>query len=598
MIQHRLGTAGNPLLLLLPLIFLLLVWSSAPALPQEPEDTGKVLDCVSQDRLNPDRDSLLPPEERNREPEFGGVITTRFPSEPRTLNNLTRADGYGRYICAFLYPTLLQLDPDSMDFIPFAAKELPEISEDGKTQTWRLRKGLKWDDHEESGAFVTTRDIRLSFDLLKDPEAKCHAYTDFVHLVSLNVIDDHTFKVRFDVPNADAIFKMGTRFRIVPAHILEDVAPAEVARDPIGRAPVGFGSFRFEHWKPNQEILIVRNDLNRNLFPKKFRPYADGIRWRIISNADLVMQSFLKGDMDLFGMTHDMWKHHTEKEPFIGVGTRHNYFIPWWNYIAWNNESIFFEDLRVRQAMTHMLRRDEVLNSHLYGLGKVLSGPFYYFSKGYDHSIESLQHDPERSKELLKEAGWMDRDGDGILDREIDGKRHEFEFTLLLSTASQPYQDALLLAFQEDLRKAGIIMKLRRLEWAAFQEQTHQRKYDAMISGFSTKPIFEDPYEKWHSSLVKDRGVNNNKALYQNPEVDALVENIRTEFDDEKRYALMKQVHALIHRDQPFTFLYSYASLVGINKRWRNVKIHRLGCFMYEWWLPPENRKPSDQLLR
>jgi peptide/nickel transport system substrate-binding protein len=597
MIHRHLGTAGVGLLFLL-LTAYLLPGAGASASGSANEDEGNAACIASEDSVNRDRDSLLPPEEQNREPRFGGVINTRFPSEPRTLNNLTRSDGYGRYICAFLYPTLLQLDPDSVEFIPFAAEALPEISEDRKTQTWRLRKGMKWDDFDESGAHVTTRDIKLSFELLKNPESKCHAHTDFVHLTELRVKDEHTFEAVFDVPNADAIFKMGTRFRIVPAHILEDVPPAEIARHPMGRAPVGFGSFRFDSWKPNQEILIVRNDMNRHLFPEKLRPYADGIRWRIVSNADLVLQSFLKGDVDLFSMSHDMWKHHAEKERFTRVGTRHSYFVPWWNYIAWNNQTVFFEDRRVRRAMTRMLRREEVLETHLHGLGKVLSGPFYCFSKGYDDSIECLAYDPEKAKELLTEAGWIDRDGDGVLDKEIDGERRKFEFTLLLSTASQPYQDALLLAFQEDLRKAGIILNLRRLEWAAFQEQTHQRKYDAMISGFSTKPIFEDPYEKWHSSLVKDRGVNNNKALYRNPEVDALVEQIRVEFDDEKRYALMKQVHALIHRDQPFTFLYSYASLVGINKRWRNVKIHRLGCFMYEWWLPPENRKPSDQLHR
>ncbi|MBU0754202.1 MAG: hypothetical protein KJ645_03630 [Planctomycetes bacterium] len=264
--------------------------------------------------------------------------------------------------------------------------------------------------------------------------------------------------------------------------------------------------------------------------------------------------------------------------------------------MAWNNRSIFFNDARVRRAMTHMVRREEVLQTHRYGLGKVLSGPFYYYSKGYNHDIAPLPYDPKEAVRLLEEAGWKDHDHDGVLDREIDGKTRRFEFTLLSPTGIPEYQEALLLSFQEDLKKLGIILNLQKLEWSALLQRSNQREYDALINGFRPYPLFEDPYEKWHSSLADAEGANNNKACYGCPEVDRLVERIRTEFDDAKRYELLHEVHACIHRDQPFTCLYSLASLVGINKRWRNVKIHKTGVFLYEWWLPPENLKPSDQV--
>ncbi|MFH1999238.1 MAG: ABC transporter substrate-binding protein, partial [Planctomycetota bacterium] len=560
------------------------------------EPSGVVQDLPEEDPANKDRDSALSPGERARKPAKGGVITIGMENDPSTLNNITRNDGYSQRICLFIYPRLMQLDPDTLELFPFTAAAPPESSDDKKCYTWRLRKGLKWDDFDESGAYVTTRDVKFSFDLMMNPDTRCPAVNDLVHLLDIRIIDEYTFQALYDEPCVDAVYKLGTELRLAPAHLLDEVLPAEIASHPIGRSPVGYGPFRFHHWKSQDEILLVRNDMNRDIFPESARPFIDGMRYQRIPDRSMMLKKFLREEIDLCMLSEDDWHINTETLEFKKIATRHRYYIPWWSYIAWNNTSPLFSDARVRRAMTHMVRREEVLGTHRYGLGATLSGPFFIHSKAYDHSIEPLPFDPEIAIRLLKEAGWEDHDHDGILDKMINGKTQRFEFDFLINTNHADYLEALLLALQQDLRKVGILMQIRPLEWSAFYQRIENRSFEAMSSGYMTTPVFEDPYRKWHSSLADT--VSNNKPGYRNPEVDRLLEQVRLEFDETKRYNILRAVHRIIHEDQPCTFLYSLSSLVAINKRWRNVKIHKTGCDLYEWWLPPENRRPSDEIPR
>ena len=124
---------------------------------------------------------------------------------------------------------------------------------------------------------------------------------------------------------------------------------------------------------------------------------------------------------------------------------------------------------------------------------------------------------------------------------------------------------------------------------------TDETEFDAATSGFLLSRLaYEDPYGKWHSS--QDRKGGNNRAGYKNQKADEILDRVQSEFDVEKRYALLQELHALIHEDQPFTFLYSMPSLVAVNKRWRNVIIHKCGLDFYVWWLPLELISASDEI--
>jgi peptide/nickel transport system substrate-binding protein len=155
------------------------------------------------------------------------------------------------------------------------------------------------------------------------------------------------------------------------------------------------------------------------------------------------------------------------------------------------------------------------------------------------------------------------------------------------------YQSALFKSMIEDLKSVGVVMDLRALEWGARLALINDRRFDAYNLAASTDPLFEDYYKMWYSSQVENKG--RNRVGYVNPRVDEILETARVTFDDAERYALMREMHGILHEDQPMTGLFTPAVNAAINRRWRNVRIYEgRGVYVYDWWLPAENRKPTD----
>jgi len=518
-------------------------------------------------------------------PRFGGTVSFLSRKDPQTLNNVIHSDGPSRRISSFIFPPLIDLDPETKALRPLTAAILPEIAAGNLVHRWRLREGLKWHDFEESGAYLTTRDVKFSFDLIWNEKIDAaHVKEALGGLEEIRVVDDLTFETVYSEPYFSSAYTFGRRMRIMPAHLLEGVPAEEINRHPLGRNPIGYGPFRFGRWETGREVVLERSDLNRDIFPEFARPWMDRIRWKIVADKSMEYLLFKKGELDIFNMVHDDVEAKAGTEDFKKVGTVHTYYIPYFNYIGWNNRSDFFENRLTRQAMAHLIRRHQILESHLYGKGKVLSGPFYYFSNEYDRSIEPRPFDPDRARTLLADAGWSDSDGNGILDKEFDGERKEFRFEILLSTNMFPYEMALYRRFEEDLKTVGIIMVQRRLEWNTRRALITDQKFDAYQLGATADLLYEDYYMAWHSSqtVVPLR----NRVGFVNARVDEILEQARIEVEDAKRYALMRELHAILHEDQPVTALYTPAVNAAVSNRMQNVRVYDgQGVYVYDWWL-------------
>jgi len=376
-------------------------------------------------------------------------------------------------------------------------------------------------------------------------------------LEEIRVIDDLTFETVCNKPYFSSWYTMGREIRIMPSHLLKDVDLAEFNSHPLGRSPVGYGPFRFHHWDTGNEILITRCDLNRDVFPENIRPDIDGVRWKTIADGSMEFMLFERGEIDICNLLHDDLAFRANKESFKAIATVHSYYLPYFCYIGWNTRTFLFSDPRGRRAMAHAMRRSQVLESHLLGRAKVLSGPFYYFANEYDRSIEPLPFDLDTARKLLHEAGWEDSDGNGILDRTAGGELREFRFELLVSSSLMAYQSALFKSMIEDLKSLGVIMDLRTLEWNARRDLINDRRFDAFTLGKTTDPLFQDYYSMWHSSQAENDG--DNRVGYVNPRVDEILETVRVTFDDANRHALMREMHRILHDGQPMTGLYTIA---------------------------------------
>jgi peptide/nickel transport system substrate-binding protein len=241
--------------------------------------------------------------------------------------------------------------------------------------------------------------------------------------------------------------------------------------------------------------------------------------------------------------------------------------------------------VNVRKAIAHCVDRDALIKQLVRGLATTVNSPIYQDRPEYDKSLPNIAYDPNTAKSLLAQAGWADANGDGVLDKAINGKNTPLTLTMLINAGNE-LREALAVNLSEELRKIGIKMEIRKLEWSVFQENQKARQFDLYIGGWINDPIPSDPYQIWHSSQAKNRG--SNYVSFMNPRVDQLLEMNRVEFDEQKRTAYMKEFQQIIAREQPYVFLWSPLYPAVYNRRLQNVKFSsvRPGYNPPQWWVP------------
>ena len=179
--------------------------------------------------------------------------------------------------------------------------------------------------------------------------------------------------------------------------------------------------------------------------------------------------------------------------------------------------------------------------------------------------LKPWPYDPEKAAALLREAGWQDKDKDGILEK--DGRK--FTFTMM-QISGHSIQQRMMPMLKESFAKAGIDMKIRNVEWSVYVQNLNSRNYDVCCLGWSSS-FDPDLYQVWHSSQIANEGSNH--ISYKNGELDKLLEELQGTFDMKKRIELGHRVARLLHEEQPYTFLFFSNSLTALSGRYRNVRL-------------------------
>jgi len=202
---------------------------------------------------------------------------------------------------------------------------------------------------------------------------------------------------------------------------------------------------------------------------------------------------------------------------------------------------------------------DKIIKYVLYGQGERITGPFVKQTDYYDHRIKPITYDPQGALRLLAEAGWR-RNKEGWLEK--DGKRLQFT---LITNSGNDLRKAVLAIAQDGWRQIGIDCRTDLLEWAVFiQERVDKADFDAVVLGWSMG-IEPDLYQIWHSSQANPYQLN--FVAFENKEADALIIKIRQEYDHERQAAYCHQLHEIIAREQPYTFLYVNKWTAVLDKR-------------------------------
>jgi peptide/nickel transport system substrate-binding protein len=502
------------------------------------------------------------------EPANGDTLIVGSIGEPSVLIPMLAGDSASHDVAGLVFNGLVKYDTD-LSIIGDLAESW-DISKDGLIITFHLRKGVKWTD----GVEFTADDIMYGYKTIIDEKTPTAYSEDFKQVKKAEVIDRYTFRVTYEKPFAPALSSWGNLV-VLPKHLLEgkDITKSYLARDPVGMGP-----YKLNKWISGQELIL---DSNRDYF--EGRPYIDHYIYRVIPDSATLFLELQAGGIDMMGLTPIQYTKQTNNDFFRKNFQKFRYPAFAYTYMGFNLKYPLFKDIRVRKAIAYAIDKSEIVDVVLFGLGSIATGPYVPNTWPYNPNVESYKYNPENAKKLLKEAGWEDTNGDGILDK--DGK--PFEFTILTNMGNTLRMNTATI-IQWRLAKVGIKVEIKALEWSTFiNEFIDKRRFQAVILGWSIG-LDPDQYDIWHSSKTKEKEFN--FVSYSNPEVDALLEKGRRTFNIEERKKAYFRIQEILSDELPYIFLYVPDATPIVQARFKGIKPTPIGItYNLPKWFVPRN---------
>lgn len=497
----------------------------------------------------------------------GGVFITATIGEASNLIPWTSSDAPSHAISSQFYNGLLKYDKNYN--LVGSLAESWDVSEDGLLMTFKLRKDVLWED----GTNFTAQDVLATFETLTDPKTLTPYAGDYQMVAEAKVIDDYTFQVKYEEPFAPALASW--TLAILPKSRLE---AEDINESSLKHTPMGTGPYTLKNWKRGQYISMKAN-------PKHFEhePYITDRVEKLIPDMDTQFLELKAGNIDTMGLKPLQFTKLTNSKSFTDKFNKYKYLANGYTYMGFNLNNPLFTDKRVRQAMSYAINRQEIVEGVMYGQGIPLACPFKPGTWAYNENIKPYPFDIEKAKSLLKQAGWVDTNGNGILDK--DGK--EFEFTVVTNQGNDSRKMTAEL-MQQSYKEIGVKMNINIQEWSTFIENTiHKRQFEAYILGWSLSPE-PDPHDIFHSSKTGEKEFN--IVGFNNAEADDLMVKARKTFDQIERKKYLDRFQEILHDEQPYLFLYAPYSLQALHKRIQNVEEAPAGIShnYIDWYIPKE----------
>jgi len=506
----------------------------------------------------------------DKPPAYGDILVRGDIGDASNLIPLLASDSASHAVGGMVFNGLVKYDKDMN--IAGDLAESWDITQNGLVITFHLRKGVKWHD----GKPFTAADVLYTYQVTTDPKTPTAYAGDFLKTKKAEALDDYTFRVTYDKPFAPALISWASA--IMPKHLLEG---KDITTSPLARHPIGTGPYKFKEWVAGQKIVLASND---DYF--EGRPYLDGRITRIIPDTATMFLELRAQNIGMMGLTPLQFMRQTDNNLFKENFNKYRYLAFAYTYMGYNLKNPLFTDKRVRQAISYAIKKDEIISGVLLGLGKPATGPYKHGTWAHNDKVKTYDYDPAKARDLLRQAGWADANGDGILEK--DGK--PFEFEILTNQGNETRQKCAEI-IQRQLKEVGISAKIRVLEWSAFVTNfINKRRFDAVILGW-TIPLDPDAYDVWHSSKTKPEELN--FVSYNNKEADEMLEKGRSTFDQAERKKYYDRFQEILAEDQPYTFLYVPDELIIISNRIRGIKPEPIGIgYNFDkWYVPKDEQK-------
>jgi peptide/nickel transport system substrate-binding protein len=459
------------------------------------------------------------------------------------------------------YEPLASWDPDG-NLAPILAAEIPSlqnggVAKDGKSVTWKLKKGVTWHD----GKPFTADDCLFTWEFAADPataSVSIGTYKD----IKVDKVDSHTIKVSFTKPTpfwADPF--VGVRGMVIPKHLFDPFKGAKSREAPTNLKPVGTGPYKFVDFKPGD---IVRGDVNPN-YHMANRPFFDTIEMKgggdAVSAARAVIQT---GEFDY------AWNMQVEDEILkrmeqggkgradivAGGNIEHiqcNFTDPWKEVDGERSSTKTthpaLSDPSVRQALNLLVDRASV-QEQIYGRTGIATGNFLNQPARFQSKNTKWEFNVDKANQVLDAAGWK-RGGDGL--RAKDGKKLKFVYQTSINAPRQKTQAIV----KQAAAKAGIELELKSVTASVYfssdvanpDTYTHFYTDIQMYTTTMTQPdpeLFMNQFTSWEVASKDNKFQGRNITRWRNEEYDKLYRAAESELDPVKRAALFIKMNDLV----------------------------------------------------
>ncbi len=452
-----------------------------------------------------------------------------------------------------------------------------QTSKDGLLDKVIIRDDLTWSD----GTPITAYDVEFTFQVIMSSTVPIPALRTAAKLMRwVKAYDDHTVMFFHKEPLATNVSSM--EFSLLPKHIYAD----SLADDPtLARSqyhthleddPVVGGPYILSKRIRGQEFVMQRRESYYMHQGKQVRdkPYFAEVRFKNIEDLNTALLALKAGKLHEQMILPDQWISQTDGDEFYRLNTKAS-GLSWTSYyIVWNQKTPFFEDPRVRWAMTYAIDYEEMLGTIFYDIFQASQGTYHPTSWMFPKDgPEPVKQDLDKAEQLLDEAGWTDTDGDGVRDKMINGRRVPFRFTLMC------HQIDLLVRLntlvKECLDQIGIDCTIKPTEFTVCVQKTREHQFQAYQGVWGTGA---DP-DTSANIFVTDEG--RNYGYYSNPQVDNLFAEARRELDRDKRAVIYGKIHNVLWEDQPFTWLLYRNSFYGFSKKLRGYNFSPRGPYSF-----------------
>ncbi|MEK3989002.1 ABC transporter substrate-binding protein [Robertmurraya sp. FSL R5-0851] len=452
-----------------------------------------------------------------------------------SLDPATATDGESFKVTKNVFETLIEFGEQDTELAPGLATEWTN-SEDGLTYTLKLREGIKFHDGTDFNAAA----VKFNFDRWASGDKEQYYYYNSQfgdRIKEVKVVDDYTVEFVLNSPLAPFYKNLAmSPFAIASPAAIEEYG------DKFMENPVGTGPFVFKEWKRNDRITIVKNEE----YWQEGLPKLNQVIFRAIPDNSARLNALSSGEVDLIDGVN-----------FSDVGTieanadLQTFYRPSLNiaYLGLTSTRGPLKEKLVRQALNYAVDKEALIDAFYAGAAEPAKNPMPPVVAGYNDDVVDYEYDPEKAKELLKEAGF----------------ENGFEMELWAMPVARPYMpdgQKVAEALQANFEAIGVKAKIVTYEWGTYLDKARLGEADTFLLGWTGDNGDADNF--LYVLLDQDSIGSNNYSYYQNQEVHDLLVAAQSTADQAEREKLYKEAQVLIKEDAPWIpLVHSQPALAG-----------------------------------